>query len=84
MKKIILATTFSFVAVICANAQVERLDGPRVGVTYISAGSTADFLRQGLKMMEKEYMEVLDLLLQHNMAGSGKLDLLMEGVMLLE
>ena len=49
MKKIILATTLSVVVVICANAQVERLAGPRVGVTYISAGSTADFLRQGFQ-----------------------------------
>ena len=49
MKKIILATALSLVVVICANAQVEKLAGPRVGVTYISAGSTADFLRQGFK-----------------------------------
>ena len=49
MKKIVTTSVLALILVISAQAQVEKLAGPRVGLTYISEGATADFLREGFK-----------------------------------
>lgn len=46
MKKIIITLLFGLI-LISASAQVERLVGPRIGITFVTAGSTADFLHEG-------------------------------------
>ena len=46
MKKIIIAFLFGLIF-ISASAQVERLVGPRIGMTFITPGSTADVLNEG-------------------------------------
>ena len=35
-----------------ASAQIQQLAGPRIGMTFITAGSTADFLHKGLTMYD--------------------------------
>jgi len=37
-----------------ANAQIEKLAGPRVGVTFIGAGPVADFLHEGFDFDEED------------------------------
>ena len=51
MKKIIF-TILLGLALLTANAQVQKLVGPRVGVTLITAGSTADFLHKGFDYID--------------------------------
>ena len=47
MKKIVVTLLFGLI-LISASAQVERLVGPRIGMTFITAGTTADVLHEGL------------------------------------
>lgn len=53
MKKIILtiATTLMIISV---NAQIQQLSGPRIGMTFITSGSTADFLHEGFSYVDEE------------------------------
>ena len=53
MKKIIL-TIASILMIISVNAQIQQLAGPRVGMTFITAGSTADFLHNGLDYVTED------------------------------
>ena len=47
MKNITLTLSFVFLAVF-ANAQVEKLAGPRIGVTFLSTGISADIVNEGI------------------------------------
>ena len=51
MKKIIL-TIASILMIISVNAQIQQLAGPRIGMTLITAGSTADYFHKGLDYIE--------------------------------
>ena len=46
MKKILLTLALGL-GLLTANAQIEKLAGPRLGVTFISPGPIADFLHDG-------------------------------------
>ena len=46
MKRIILTLVLAL-GLLTANAQIEKLAGPRLGVTFISPGPIADFLHDG-------------------------------------
>ena len=46
MKKILLTLALGL-GLLTANAQIEKLAGPRLGVTFIGAGPVADFLHEG-------------------------------------
>ena len=51
MKRIILTLALGL-GLLTANAQIEKLAGPRIGFTYIGAGPTADFLHEGFDFDE--------------------------------
>ena len=51
MKRIFVTITLALIF-ITANAQIEKLAGPRIGVTLITAGSTADFIHEGFDFDE--------------------------------
>ncbi len=53
MKKIIL-TIASILMIISVNAQIQRLSGPRVGLTFIAPGSSADFLHKGSAFVDND------------------------------
>ena len=53
MKKIIL-TIASILMIISVNAQIQQLAGPRIGMTFITSGSTADFLHEGFSYVDEE------------------------------
>ena len=46
MKKIFLTLVLGL-GLLTANAQIEKLAGPRIGMTLITAGPVADFLHEG-------------------------------------
>ena len=46
MKRILLTLALGL-GLLTANAQIEKLAGPRLGVTFIGAGPVADFLHEG-------------------------------------
>ena len=46
MKKILLTLVLGL-GLLTANAQIEKLAGPRLGMTFIGAGPVADFLHEG-------------------------------------
>ena len=54
MMKRILLTLALGLGLLTANAQVEKLAGPRVGFTYVTAGPIADFLHDGFDFDEDE------------------------------
>ena len=53
MKKLIL-TIASILMIISVNAQIQKLAGPRIGMTFITAGSTADLLHKGFDYVDEE------------------------------
>ena len=53
MKKLIL-TIASILMIISVNAQIQKLAGPRIGMTFITAGSTADVLHKGFDYVDEE------------------------------
>ena len=53
MKKIIL-TIASILIIISVNAQIQQLAGPRIGMTFITSGSTSDFLHKGFSYVDEE------------------------------
>jgi hypothetical protein len=46
MKKIVLTIALGL-GLLTANAQIEKLAGPRIGMTLVTPGSTADFIHEG-------------------------------------
>ena len=71
-KQILLAlfiTMLMMVGAISTQAQIEKLAGPRLGVTFIGAGPVADFLHEGFDFDDDR---------DGNMVGNGNQDLLME------
>ena len=52
--KRILLTLALALGLLSANAQIEKLAGPRVGVTFIGAGPVADFLHEGFDFDEED------------------------------
>ena len=53
MKRILL-TLLLGLGLLTANAQIEKLTGPRVGLTFIGAGPVADFLHEGFDFDEDD------------------------------
>ena len=62
MKKILLILALGL-GLLTANAQIEKLAGPRIGVTYITAGPIADFIHDGFDFDGEEE--------QHGSTGSA-------------
>ena len=56
MKKIILTLVIAL-AVLSVDAQIEKLAGPRVGITMISAGSLASILRKDVPLFSDDVMQ---------------------------
>ena len=67
-------------------SQIEKLSGPRIGLTFITQGSSADYLNEGIAFDEDENdgFEILGQHLQPNTGGNGKLDLQIVMKILLE
>ena len=53
MKRIILTLALGL-GLLTANAQIEKLSGPRIGITLIGAGPVADFLHEGFDFDEED------------------------------
>ena len=53
MKRIILTLVLAL-GLLTANAQIEKLAGPRIGFTYITAGPIADFIHEGFDFDEDD------------------------------
>jgi hypothetical protein len=51
MKKIVFTIALGL-GLLTASAQIQKLSGPRIGVTFITAGSTADFIHEGFDFDE--------------------------------
>ncbi len=56
MKELVLILVFAF-GVLFANAQIEKLEGPRVGVTMISSGSLASLVRGDISFFSGDVRE---------------------------
>lgn len=53
MKKVLLTLVLGL-GLLTASAQIQQLAGPRIGMTLITAGSTADFLHKGFDYVQYE------------------------------
>jgi hypothetical protein len=53
MKKVLLTLVLGL-GLLTASAQIQQLAGPRIGMTFITAGSTADFLHKGFDYVQYE------------------------------
>ena len=53
MKRILLTLALGL-GLLTANAQIEKLAGPRIGMTLITAGPVADFLHEGFDFDEND------------------------------
>ena len=53
MKKLIVIVVCALTS-ISVNAQIQKLAGPRIGMTLITEGSTADFLHKGFDYVDEE------------------------------
>tara|TARA_R110001583_G_scaffold60401_4_gene179459 strand:- start:3075 stop:3656 length:582 start_codon:yes stop_codon:yes gene_type:complete len=53
MKRILLTLVLAL-GLLTANAQIEKLAGPRIGMTLITAGPVADFLHEGFDFDEND------------------------------
>tara|TARA_R100000951_G_scaffold8371_4_gene7653 strand:- start:603 stop:1157 length:555 start_codon:yes stop_codon:yes gene_type:complete len=53
MKRILLTLALGL-GLLTANAQIEKLSGPRIGMTLITAGPVADFLHEGFDFDEND------------------------------
>ena len=53
MKKIVFTIVLGL-GLLTANAQIEKLAGPRIGLTFVAAGSTADLLHKGFDYVRYE------------------------------
>ena len=53
MKKVLLTLVLGL-GLLTASAQIQQLAGPRIGMTFITSGSTADFLHEGFSYVDEE------------------------------
>ena len=53
MKKVLLTLVLGL-GLLTASAQIQQLAGPRIGMTFISEGSTADFLHKGIDYVTED------------------------------
>ena len=53
MKKIVFTIALGL-GLLTANAQIQKLAGPRIGLTMITAGSTADFIHKGFDYVDSD------------------------------
>ena len=53
MKKITTTIALGLI-IISANAQIQKLAGPRIGLTFITPGATADFIHEGFNYLDEE------------------------------
>ena len=53
MKKLVFTIVLGL-GLLTANAQIQQLAGPRIGMTLITAGSTADFIHKGFDYVDEE------------------------------
>ena len=53
MKKIVFIIALGL-GLLTANAQIQQLAGPRIGLTMITAGSTADFIHKGFDYVDSD------------------------------
>ena len=53
MKKIVFTIALGL-GLLTASAQIQQLAGPRIGMTFITSGSTADFLHEGFSYVDEE------------------------------
>ena len=58
MKKIVFTIAFGL-GLIMANAQIQKLAGPRIGLTMITEGSTADFIHKGFDYVDSDEVNKL-------------------------
>ena len=56
MKKIVFTIALGL-GLLTASAQIQKLAGPRIGVTFITAGTSADFIHEGVNSLENEANE---------------------------
>ena len=54
MKKIVFTIALGL-GLLTANAQIEKLAGPRLGVTLITAGPLADFIHEGFELDDDDH-----------------------------
>ena len=53
MKKIVFTIAFGL-GLLTASAQIQKLAGPRIGMTFITQGSTADFIHKGFDYVDSD------------------------------
>ncbi len=53
MKKTVFTMVLGL-GLLTANAQVEKLEGPRIGMTMVTQGSAADFIHKGFNFIDDE------------------------------
>jgi len=53
MRKIVFTITLGL-GLLTASAQIQKLAGPRVGMTFITQGSTADFIHKGFDYVDRD------------------------------
>ena len=53
MKKVLLTLVLGL-GLLTASAQIQQLAGPRIGMTFITEGSTADFLHKGIDYVTED------------------------------
>lgn len=54
VRKKLVFTILLGLGLLTANAQIQQLAGPRIGVTLITAGSTADFIHKGFDYIDED------------------------------
>ena len=52
--KRIFTTILISITLLSAEAQIEKLAGPRIGVTFVTEGSTADFIHKGFDYVDRD------------------------------
>ena len=57
MKKIVFTIALGL-GLLTANAQIQELSGPRIGVTFISSGTAADFVHEGISSLDNEANQI--------------------------
>ena len=53
MKKIVFTIVLGL-GLLTASAQIQKLAGPRIGMTFITQGSTADFIHKGFDYVDRD------------------------------
>ena len=57
MKKIAFTILLGLV-ILTASAQIQKLSGPRIGFTFITQGSTADFINKGFDYIDRDNVKL--------------------------